>query len=111
MAFEHHGRWGILTMLRSLKILAVAALATLGSTAPLQAQWDNINYRSMAMDACSVEGNGGYGSYEICVEQTYSDMINQGRYVVICYVCVPNFTPATEMPCYGSRIAEYCQVG
>lgn len=94
------------------RLLTIACLAPLALASPAQAQHENIQYRTTAMQACYVEGWGGYGSYEICLEQTYSDMIEQGRYTVVClWFCVPNFTPSFEMPCFGSRIqATYCQV-
>jgi hypothetical protein len=95
------------------RLLPIACLAPLALASPVQAQHQNIEYRSMAMQACDIEGWAGYGSYEACVEQTYSDMITQNMYTVVCiYACVPNFTPAYEMPCFGSRIqASYCQLG
>ena len=78
--------------------------------APAQAQFDDITLRSNAMEACNVEAYGGYGSYEICVEAIYSDMINQGRYRVVYFITIPNGTEAREMPCFGSRLGDDCYV-
>lgn len=94
----------------SLRLLPILCLGAIGLTSPAEAQNENITYRSMAMQACDVEGYGGYGTYDACLEQTYYDLIHQGGYAVICYICVPNFTPAYEMPCYGTRLSEWCQV-
>jgi hypothetical protein len=47
---------------------------TLPSTA--SAQQDDLAKRIQAMEECNVDGWLGYGSYEICVEQRYYDLIH-----------------------------------
>ncbi len=57
-----------------------AALLALPTAAPAQNQ--NIRYRSIALEACEVEGWGGYPNYETCTEETYQHMVHYGAYPI-----------------------------
>jgi hypothetical protein len=53
-------------------IFAASSLSTVA-----YAQSDDIALRSQAYQDCNVEGYLGYGTYEVCVEARYQDLLNQ----------------------------------
>lgn len=57
----------------------IMAASLAASTSPVQAQHQDIALLSQAMEMCDVPGNLGYNDYDICVQQTYQDLINNPR--------------------------------
>lgn len=62
-------------MLRSLTFGALL-LASVSASQPAMAQ-DDLRLRTEAFEVCDTPGWLGYGSYEICVEAIYQDLLYQ----------------------------------
>lgn len=97
-------------MIRTCILLVSSTFFLFGGAA--NAQHDDIAVRSIAMDACQVEGFGGYGSYETCVEAVYSEAIEAGRYRFKNINAIDPNTPAFQQPlmCFSRTEGDYCIV-
>lgn len=91
--------------------LIALALGAITASTPALAQHQDIEKRSTAMSVCSVDGFGGYGSYDICVEQTYDDMINFRGYRVEAYVFTDTTYNLVPLECFGRIQDKWCDVG
>lgn len=59
-----------------MALVASAGLMLPAFSAPVQAQSEDLAKRAQAMQECQVEGWLGYGSYEVCVESVYYDLLH-----------------------------------